>query len=89
MALDRYSKDLQELINKDGVKVVRTPKSIMEAQLKSWDKVLETLNQDPFFKKVVDSQRAWAERVGYYYLTNAADYELAFNHYFPGKLAKG
>ncbi|MEW5963501.1 MAG: TRAP transporter substrate-binding protein [Pseudomonadota bacterium] len=89
MALDRYSKDLQELINKDGVKVVRTPKSILEAQLKSWDKVLETLNQDPFFKKVVDSQRAWSERVGYYYLTNAADYELAFDHYFPGKLAKG
>jgi len=88
MALDRYSKDLQELIHKDGVKVYRTPTSVMQAQLKSWDTVLEKLNADPFFKKVVDSQRAWSERVAYYYLVNAADYELAFNHYFPGKLVK-
>jgi len=88
-ALDRYSKDLQGLMKEDGVKVYRTPKSVMEAQLKSWDAVLEKLNQDPFFKKVVDSQRAWSERVAFYYLTNAADYELAFNHYFPGKLQKG
>lgn len=88
LALDKYSKDLQGLMKDDGVKVHRTPKSVMEAQLKSWDTVLEKLNQDPFFKKVVDSQRAWSERVAFYYLTNAADYELAFNHYFPGKLPK-
>ena len=86
MALDKYSKDLQGLMNDDGVNVHRTPKSVMEAQLKSWDTVLEKLLQDPFFKKVVDSQRAWGERVGFYYLTNAADYQLAYNHYFPGKL---
>ncbi len=86
LAMDQYSKDLQELINKDGVKVYRTPTSVMEAQLVSWDKTLEKLNQDPFFKKVVDSQKAWAERVAFYDITNAADYKLAYNHYFPGKL---
>jgi TRAP-type mannitol/chloroaromatic compound transport system substrate-binding protein len=68
------------------VKVLRTPDSVMEAQLVSWDKTLETLNQDPFFKKVVDSQKAWSERVAYYDIINAADYKLAYNHYFPGKL---
>jgi TRAP-type mannitol/chloroaromatic compound transport system substrate-binding protein len=88
LALDRYSKDLQGLMKDDGVKVHRTPTSVMQAQLKSWDAVLERLNRDPFFKKVVDSQRAWSERVAFYYLTNAADYELAFDHYFPGKLKK-
>ncbi len=88
LALDRYSKDLQGLMKEDGVKVHRTPKSVMAAQLTSWDKVLERLTQDAFFKKVVDSQRAWSERVAFYYLTNAADYELAFDHYFPGKLQK-
>ncbi len=87
--LDQYSKDLQGLMKEDGVRVHRTPKSVMAAQLKSWDKVLEKLETDPFFKKVVDSQRAWSERVAFYYLTNAADYELAFDHYFPGKLKKG
>lgn len=85
-ALDNYSRDLQELINKDGVKVHRTPTSVMQAQLKSWDTVLEKLNQDPFFKKVVDSQKAWSERVAFYDLMNSADYKLAFKHYYPGKI---
>lgn len=89
LALDRYSADLQGLIKEDGVKVHRTPKSVMEAQLKAWDTVLEKATKDPFFKKVVDSQKAWGERVGYYYITNAADYPLAYNHYFPGKLKEG
>ncbi len=86
MAMDRYSQDLKELIEKDKVNVVRTPTSVMAAQLVSWDKTLERMNRDPFFKKVVESQRAWAERVAFYYLNNAADYKLAYNHYFPGKL---
>jgi len=85
-AMDSYSKDLQTLINKDGVKVHRTPESVMKAQLGSWDKVLAKLNQDPFFKKVVDSQKAWSSRVAFYDLMNAADYKLAFKHYFPGKI---
>jgi TRAP-type mannitol/chloroaromatic compound transport system substrate-binding protein len=85
LAMDQYSKDLQELM-KEGVKVYRTPQSVMEAQLQSWDKTLEKLNEDPYFKKVVDSQKAWAERVAFYDITNAADYKLAYNHYFPGKL---
>lgn len=88
MALDKYSADLQGLMGKDGVNVYRTSTSILQAQLKSWDQVLEKLNQDPFFKKVVASQKAWGERVGFYYITNAADYELAYNHYYPGKLKK-
>ncbi|MDJ0935125.1 MAG: TRAP transporter substrate-binding protein [Kiloniellales bacterium] len=85
-AMDRYSADLQKLINESGVNVYRTDASIMKAQLGSWDKTLDRLNKDPFFKKVVDSQRAWSERVGFYDLVNAADYKLAYEHYFPGKL---
>ena len=85
-AMDNYSRDLQKLINESGVNVYRTPEPIMQAQLASWDKTLEALNEDPFFKKVVDSQRAWAERVAFYDLMNSADYRLAYNHYFPGKL---
>ena len=87
-AMDLYSKDLQKLIKDHGVNVYRTAESIMKAQLDSWDKVLAKLNKDPFFKKVVDSQKAWSERVGFYDLTNTADYRLAYEHYFPGKLPK-
>ncbi len=87
-AMDIYSQDLQKLINEHGVNVYRTAQSIMAAQLESWDKVLEKLNQDPFFKKVVDSQKAWSERVAFYDIVNAADYRFAYEHYFPGKLPK-
>jgi len=86
MAMDSYSADLQKLINEHGVNVYRTDTSIMKAQLASWDKVLEKLNEDPFFKKVVDSQRDWSRRVAFYDLMNAADYKLAFQHYFPKDL---
>lgn len=87
-AMDIYSKDLQTLIHKDKVNVYRTGQDILKAQLASWDKVLKRLNKDPFFKKIVDSQKAWSERVAFYDLTNAADYRLAYDHYFPGKLPK-
>ncbi len=86
LAMDNYSKDLTKITTKDGVKVYRTPKPVMQAQLRAWDKVLDNLNKDPFFKKVVDSQRDWSDRVGYYMLHNQADYHLAYDHYFPGKI---
>ena len=86
-----YSEDLQKLINDHGVKVKRTPKSIFEAQLKAWDEVEAELVKDPqqgpFIKKVLDSQKAWAKRVGFYYLNNDADWRTAYEHHF-GPLEK-
>jgi len=87
LAMDRYSADLQWLKKEAGVKVYRTPQSIMNKQLDAWDVLLKRLEaEDPFFKKVVESYKAWAERVAYYELLNSADYKLAYDHYFPGKL---
>jgi TRAP-type mannitol/chloroaromatic compound transport system substrate-binding protein len=85
-AQDYYSKDLQELIEKDKVNVLRTPKSVFEAQIKAWDGLIEQLGKDPFMKKVMDSQKAWVKRVVYYEMFNAADYRTAYEHHF-GKLA--
>ncbi|MFQ5764489.1 MAG: C4-dicarboxylate ABC transporter, partial [Rhodospirillales bacterium] len=88
-AMRQYSTDLQILIKEKGVNVYRTAQSIMSAQLKSWDKVLAKLEAaDPFFAKVVKSQKDWSEKVAFYDLVNAADYKLAYEHYFPGKLPK-
>ena len=85
-AMDNYSRDLQELVEKDKVNVIRTPKSIFEAQLKAWDVITKRLSdEDPFFKKVVDSQRAWAKRVARYVLMNEADYAAGYEH-IHGKL---
>ena len=86
LAMDRYSADLQKLIHEDGVNVYRTDQSILEAQLESWDEVLANLTSDPYFAKVVESQKAWSHRVAFYDLNNSADYKLAFKHYFPGEL---
>jgi TRAP-type mannitol/chloroaromatic compound transport system substrate-binding protein len=86
-AMDNYSRDLQELINKHKVQVRRTPKSIFQAQLQAWDVVSKKLQaEDPFFKKVVDSQTAWAKRVAYYMFLNEADYRLGYEHVFKTKL---
>jgi TRAP-type mannitol/chloroaromatic compound transport system substrate-binding protein len=83
---DYYSKDLQELISKDKVNVIRTPQSVFDAQIKAWDGLITELSKDPFNKKVMDSQKAWVRRVVYYTMLNSTDYKGAFNHHFPGVL---
>ncbi len=85
-AMDNYSADLRMLENDAGVTVRRTSKEILDAQIAAWDKLIPTLEEDPFMKRVLDSQREWVERVTYYELMNAPDYALAYEHYFPGKL---
>ena len=85
-AMERYSADLVRLKNEFGVNVYRTPDSVMADQLKAWDIVLDRfIKVDPFFKKVIDSQKAWAKRHGAYSINNAPNYKGAYEHYF-GKL---
>jgi TRAP-type mannitol/chloroaromatic compound transport system substrate-binding protein len=86
LALDAYSSDLQKLQNEMGVNVIRTSKEILDAELQAWDKLIVRLGEDPFLQKVMDSQRAFVERVVFYELMNSPDYALAYEHYFPGKL---
>ena len=87
-AMDLYSKDLDDLREKEKVNVLRTPKSVFEAQIKAWDGLIATLGNDPFMKKVMESQKAWTKRVGYYEFFNSADYLTAYQHHF-GKLNLG
>ena len=55
--------------------------SDFEAQIKAWDTVTARLSaEDPFFKKVVDSQRAWSKRVAKYMFLNEADYLVGYEH---------
>ena len=79
----RYADDLIKLKEKHGVNVYRTPDSIMSDQLKAWDVVLDRISsEDPFFAKVVKSQKTYAKKVMGYLLLNAPDYGLAYKHYF-------
>ncbi|MBB4176148.1 TRAP transporter substrate-binding protein [Sulfitobacter noctilucicola] len=79
----RYSDDLLKLQESDGVNVYRTPDSVMAAQLEAWDKVTARIAEDdPFFAKVMESQKAYAKDVMNYLNLNQPDYKLAYNHYF-------
>ena len=79
----RYSDDLIKLQEADGVAVHRTPESVMQAQLAAWDKVADRIAaEDPFFAKVMESQKKYAKEVMGYLNLNQPDYQLAYNHYF-------
>ncbi|MCC6533773.1 MAG: TRAP transporter substrate-binding protein [Burkholderiales bacterium] len=86
-AMDNYSRDLQDLVSKHKVNVIRTPRGVFEAQLKAWDSITEKLSsEDPFFKKVAESQKEWAKRVAYYWFFNDAEYRMGYEHVFKTKL---
>ena len=79
----RYADDLTTLREEQGVNVYRTPDSVMSDQLKAWDIVVERISgEDPFFAKVVESQKAYAKNVMNYLNLNQPDYKLAYKHYF-------
>lgn len=81
-ALDRYSKDLAALRGR-GVNIIKTPDAILKAQLEAWDKVVARLSaENPFFKKVIDSQRAWAQRTVGYERVNTPSREMSYTHFF-------
>jgi TRAP-type mannitol/chloroaromatic compound transport system substrate-binding protein len=82
-ALVRYSSDLAKLMNEHKVNVYQTSDAILAEQLKGWDKVVgEFSAKDAFFKKVVDSQKAYAKRTMKYLLMNQPNYKLAYENEF-------
>lgn len=79
----RYAEDLVKLRDEQGVNIIRTPDSVMADQLNAWDVVVERLEaDDPFFAKVIASQKAYAKVVMNYLNLNSPDYKLAYKHYF-------
>jgi TRAP-type mannitol/chloroaromatic compound transport system substrate-binding protein len=88
-AIERNSKDYIDL-KKQGIKFYKTPDSILRAQLASWDKIIEKKSaENELFKKILESQKAYAERAGQWQNDYSVDFKMAFNHYFakPAKKA--
>lgn len=80
---DAYSTALQELQTKDRVKVFRTPNEILQAQLQAWERVAERKSaENPMFKRVYESQRAFAKRVTLWDLDTNPNRRLAYNFLF-------
>jgi TRAP-type mannitol/chloroaromatic compound transport system substrate-binding protein len=85
---DRNAKDYEEM-KKQGIKFYKTPDAVLRAQLAAWDKtVAKKAAENPMFKRVMDSQRAFAQRVGQWHNDYTLDFKMAYNHYFAtGKKA--
>jgi len=80
------AKDLETLVNKHNVKVIETPREILMEVLKAWDKVAEKYcRENPFFKKVYESQKSYAQRIVPYKRVNELPYDVAADYYW-GKL---
>ena len=85
-AIDRYSKDYEVLQKDKGVKFYKTPDAILQRQLQIWDEMIAKRSaENPLFKKVLDSQKAFAERAGKWSGDTNVNYRMAYNHFFAPK----
>ena len=88
-AVDRYSKDYVELQTKDKVRFYKTPDSILQKQLDIYDAVADKKSsENPMFKEVAESQKAFAARAVKWDLDTNANRRMAYNHYFGKPAAK-
>jgi TRAP-type mannitol/chloroaromatic compound transport system substrate-binding protein len=73
---------------KFGTQVLRTPPEILTAFLKAWDEIAaEESAKNPVFKKVYDSQRAYASKVVPAKRFLTPPYSFAANYYWPQEKA--
>jgi TRAP-type mannitol/chloroaromatic compound transport system substrate-binding protein len=84
-AVDRYSKDYIELQTKDKVRFYRTPASILQKQLDTYDAATAKRKDNALFNEIMESQRKFAERVVKWDLDTNVRREMAYNHYFGKK----
>jgi len=85
-AIDRYSKDYEVLQKDKGVKFYKTPDAILQRQLQIWDEMIAKRSaENPLFKKVIDSQKAFAERAGKWSGDTNVNFRMAYNHFFAAK----
>jgi TRAP-type mannitol/chloroaromatic compound transport system substrate-binding protein len=77
---------LKELQEKHGVQVLQTPPEILREFLKGGDKIVaDESAANPFFKKVVDSQKAYAALVVPMTRAYFPPYSFLANYYLPPK----
>jgi TRAP-type mannitol/chloroaromatic compound transport system substrate-binding protein len=82
-AIDRYSKDYIELQTKDNVKFYKTPDAVLKRQLEVYDEVAQKYAAaNPMFKKIVESQLAFAKRATQWENDTVVSRKMAFDHYW-------
>ena len=82
-AIDRYSKDYIELQTKDNVKFYKTPDVVLKRQLEIFDEVAKKkAGENPIFKKIIESQLAFAKRAVQWEQDTVVSRKMAFDHYW-------
>jgi len=89
-AIDRYSKDYEELQAKDKVKFYKTPDAILKRQLEVYDEIVKKkAGENPLFKEILESQLTFARRATQWEQDTVVNRRMAFEHYFgPNGVAK-
>lgn len=83
--MDKNSTDYQRLLDR-GVRIIKTPQSVLDAQLDAWDEVIaEESAGNPEFAKIIESQKAWAQRVFPWAdsINLPIPDPVSYNHFFP------
>jgi TRAP-type mannitol/chloroaromatic compound transport system substrate-binding protein len=84
-AISRNTEDFDKL-KKAGVKFYKTPDAVLRAQLDAWDRTAaKKEKENPLFKEVYESQRAFARRAKEWHNSYTVDFNMAYNHYFGPK----
>jgi TRAP-type mannitol/chloroaromatic compound transport system substrate-binding protein len=86
-SIDRYSKDYVELQVKDKVRMYKTPDSVLQAQLNAYDQATAKRKDNPIFREIEESQKAFAQRAVRFNLDYNVNPRMAYNHYFGKKPA--
>jgi TRAP-type mannitol/chloroaromatic compound transport system substrate-binding protein len=72
---------------KAGVIMHRTPDEILRNFLNEWEKIqTEYAAKNPFYKKVIDSQKKYAETIVPYRLSWYPNYNFAGEYYWKDKV---
>ena len=83
-AIDRYSKDYIELQTKDKVQVLQDARRdpADAARASTTRSAARSPQDNPLFKEIVESQKAFAERAVKWDLDTIVNRRMAYNHYF-------
>lgn len=77
---------IAEMQEKHGVKILPTPPEINVEVMKAWDDIVKAESEkNPLFKKIFDSQKAYAAKVVPAKRFMFPPYTLTADHYFPPK----
>jgi TRAP-type mannitol/chloroaromatic compound transport system substrate-binding protein len=86
-AFNRETAEACQQLIKEGVQIHRTPDEVLLNFLNEWEKIqADYAAKNPFYKKVIDSQRAYASQIVPFKLSWFPPYEFAGNYYWKDKV---